>query len=102
MHSLSKHDKPVPTLYVKSFESYGGPQSAINAIFEKARATAPCLLILEDVDSLVTEYVRSYFLNEVDGLESNEGILILASTNHCKYYSTASGTAETEVTFLSL
>ena len=43
---------------------------------------APCLLIFEDIDSLVTEKVRSYFLNEVDGLESNEGIMMIGSTNH--------------------
>lgn len=43
---------------------------------------APCLLIFEDLDSLVTEKTRSYFLNEVDGLESNDGILMIGSTNH--------------------
>ena len=58
-------------------------------IFTKARQVAPCLLILEDIDSLVGERVRSYFLNEVDGLESNDGILIIASTNHCECMSTA-------------
>lgn len=43
---------------------------------------APCLLIFEDLDSLVTDKTRSYFLNEVDGLESNDGILMIGSTNH--------------------
>lgn len=43
---------------------------------------APCLLIFEDLDSLVKDETRSYFLNEVDGLESNDGILMLGSTNH--------------------
>lgn len=43
---------------------------------------APCLLIFEDLDSLVTDKVRSYFLNEVDGLESNDGIMMIGSTNH--------------------
>lgn len=31
---------------------------------------------------MVTEKARSYFLNEVDGLESNDGILMIGSTNH--------------------
>ena len=35
---------------------------------EKAWATAPALLILEDLDSLVSDKVRGCFLNEVDGL----------------------------------
>ena len=47
-----------------------------------ARRMAPCLLIFEDIDSLVSPMVRSYFLNEVDGLESNHGILMIGSTNH--------------------
>ena len=43
---------------------------------------APCLLVFEDIDSLVSPASRSYFLNEVDGLESNHGILMIGSTNH--------------------
>ncbi|KAL8912908.1 MAG: hypothetical protein Q9171_002202 [Xanthocarpia ochracea] len=72
--------RPIPTLYVKSFsfnKEYG-----IRSVFRKARSTAPCLLIFEDVDSLITPQSRSYFLNEVDGLENNEGVLMLGSTNH--------------------
>lgn len=51
-------------------------------IFAKARQYAPCYLIFEDLDSLVTDGVRSYFLNEIDGLKSNDGIFIVGSTNH--------------------
>lgn len=81
----------VPSLYVKSFackllphlplstliftvrfhKAYGGPEMAIRDIFKKARETAPCLLILEDLDSLIDDRNRSFFLNELDGLESN-------------------------------
>ncbi len=43
---------------------------------------APCFLVFEDLDSIVTDSVRSYFLNEVDGIKSNDGILMLGSTNH--------------------
>lgn len=72
----------VPSLYVKSFVSYGGPEKAIRDIFKKAREMAPCLLILEDLDSLINDQNRSFFLNELDGLESNDGILLIGSTNH--------------------
>ena len=51
-------------------------------IFEKARQTAPCYLVFEDLDSLVNDQVRSYFLNEVDGLQNNDGIFMIGSTNH--------------------
>ncbi|KAL8950477.1 MAG: hypothetical protein Q9222_003493 [Ikaeria aurantiellina] len=71
----------VASLYVKSFTTFN-PEYGIRRVFQKARATAPCLLIFEDVDSLITPRTRSYFLNEVDGLEKNEGVLMLGSTNH--------------------
>ncbi|THV45876.1 hypothetical protein BGAL_0442g00100 [Botrytis galanthina] len=83
MSSLSSRPSPIPSLYVKSFDGEcHGPKWAISTIFQKARKMAPCLLIFEDLDSLVTEKTRSYFLNEVDGLESNDGILMIGSTNH--------------------
>lgn len=59
-----------------------GPEASIRSIFLKARQYAPCYLIFEDLDSLVSDSVRSYFLNEVDGLQSNDGIFIVGSTNH--------------------
>ena len=56
------------------------------------------MLILEDIDTIVTSATRSYFFNEVsnflrvilffssikqvDGLENNDGIFMVASTNH--------------------
>ncbi|KAK4508659.1 hypothetical protein PRZ48_002398 [Zasmidium cellare] len=70
--------KNVAALYVKSFDASRGAKFGIRANFTHARAMAPCLLL----DSLVVDKVRSYFLNEVDGLESNHGILMIASTNH--------------------
>jgi len=83
MNDVSKKTSPtVESLYVKSFNSYAGPEHGIRQIFQKARQMAPCLLIFEDIDSLILPNVRSYFLNEVDGLESNHGILMIGSTNH--------------------
>lgn len=43
---------------------------------------APCLLIFQNLDSLVVNECRSYFLNEVEGLESMDGILTIGSTDH--------------------
>ena len=82
MHSLYDRDDPVPTLYVRSLASYGGPEYAISLIFSKARQMAPCFLVFEDLDSIVSDAVRSYFLNEVDGLQDNDGIMMVGSTNH--------------------
>ena len=69
-------------LYVKSFRSWKGEEGAMVDVFEKAREVSPCLLILEDLDSLINERNRSFFLNQLDGLESNDGILIIGTTNH--------------------
>src|SRR6266480_5472516 len=62
--------------------SFVPPEFELGEIFRKARQEAPCYLVFEDLDSLVTDRVRSYFLNEVDGLHSNDGILMVGSTNH--------------------
>ncbi|UJO24658.1 uncharacterized protein CLAFUR5_13631 [Fulvia fulva] len=80
MNSLQKRN--VASMYVKSFEAQDGQQFSIRQIFRQARIMAPCMLIFEDLDSLVVDKVRSYFLNEVDGLEDNDGILMIGSTNH--------------------
>lgn len=80
--ALYEREEPIPSLYVKSFDAKNGRMNSIRGIFTLARSMAPCLLIFEDLDSLVTDTTRSYFLNEVDGLESNDGILMIGSTNH--------------------
>ena len=70
-------------LYVRSFNSQNGtPHDNIGRCFERARDLAPCLLVLEDLDALVDDTNRSYFLNEMDGFYSNKGILTVATTNH--------------------
>lgn len=78
MHTLSDRNPSIPTLYVKN-----APYNwMIGNVFRMARQMSPCLLVLEDIDTIVTEQSRSYFFNEVDGLASNDGILMIASTNH--------------------
>jgi len=72
-----------PCLYVKSFDAeYRTAHDLIGEVFSRARATAPCVLVLEDLDALVNDENRSFFLNELDGFASNEGILAVATTNH--------------------
>ncbi|KAI9738914.1 MAG: hypothetical protein M1818_005227 [Claussenomyces sp. TS43310] len=83
MNGLTRRTSPtISLLYVKTLTSMGGDEFSVRQIFTQARAEAPCLLVFEDIDSLVSDNVRSYFLNEVDGLESNHGIMMVGSTNH--------------------
>lgn len=53
-----------------------GAEAGVKAIFDHARAHAPCILVIEDLDSLVFPTVRSFFLNELDGLVSIYIILL--------------------------
>ena len=82
MHSLIAHEKqrpkPITLLYVKSVPY----TNSIRGIFSFARTVAPCLLIIEDIDTQITPDKLSYFFNEVDGLENNDGVLMVATTNH--------------------
>jgi hypothetical protein len=73
----------VPCLYVKNFRAqHGVDEISIRVVFDRARRTAPCVLVLEDLDAQLTPQNRSFFLNELDGFALNRGILTLATTNH--------------------
>jgi AAA+ superfamily predicted ATPase len=68
-------------LYVRDLAHYS-MESAIREIFERARRMAPCVLAFEDIDGLIDASNRTVFLNELDGFRSNDGILVIASSNH--------------------
>jgi SpoVK/Ycf46/Vps4 family AAA+-type ATPase len=74
----------MPFLYVRDFDKDEdhGNQNAITTIFKRARKLAPCMLAFEDIDGLVNDTNRTVFLNELDGFQSNDGLLIIASSNH--------------------
>jgi hypothetical protein len=77
------HELGLPCLYIQSLEAkYGTPQRSVEAIFKRARSQAPCILVLEDIDALLTSGTRSLFLNELDGFAQNAGVITLATTNH--------------------
>ena len=73
----------LPTIFVKSFAArYGEEEANIAAVFRRAQQIAPCLVVLEDIDSLVRPHCLSAFLNELDGLRADTGLLTVATTNH--------------------
>lgn len=82
MHSLAARKDPIPSLYVKSLAGCNNACYAIRQIFTTARQYSPCLLIFEDLDSLIDDKTKSFFLNEIDGLEDNDGLMMLGSTNY--------------------
>jgi hypothetical protein len=73
----------VPCLYVQSIATkYDTEDSCIRSVFGHARELTPCCLVFEDLDAMVTPKNRSFFLNQLDGFEQNDGILTIATTNH--------------------
>ncbi|MHA1688859.1 MAG: CDC48 family AAA ATPase [Promethearchaeota archaeon] len=71
----------------------GESEKAIREIFRKAKMAAPCIIFFDEFDSIapsrgrytsdsgVTEKVLSQFLTELDGLEINKDIVVIAATN---------------------
>jgi AAA+ superfamily predicted ATPase len=79
-----------PCIYVRSFKAdYGTEQENMAEVFKRARLTTPCLLVLEDLDSMIDDKNRAFFLNELDGFETNTGVVVLATTNHPEKLDTA-------------
>ena len=72
-----------PCLYIRSFKSEDDTEEEnMSEVFTRARMTAPCVLVLEDLDSMIDNNNRAFFLNELDGFHSNTGVVVLATTNH--------------------
>jgi AAA+ superfamily predicted ATPase len=77
---INELDKPC--LYVRSFKSeHGTEQENMSEVFNRARM-APCVVVLEDLDSMIDKKNRAFFLNELDGFQTNTGVVVLATTNH--------------------
>ena len=70
----------------------GESEKAIRKIFSKARQVAPCILFIDEIDAVapkrgssgdsgVGDRVVNQILAELDGIESLEGVTIIAATN---------------------
>lgn len=73
------------------FATFAMLQGAMERIFQVARKYAPTILILEDIDALGITGQRSKFstgaglstlLNCMDGINSNNGVITVATSNH--------------------
>lgn len=72
-----------PCLYIRSFKSEDETeQENMSEVFKRARMASPCILVLEDLDSMIDSDNQSFLLNELDGFHSNTGVIVLATTNH--------------------
>ncbi|UCE44964.1 MAG: CDC48 family AAA ATPase [Methanobacteriota archaeon] len=70
----------------------GESEKAVRETFRKARQAAPCVIFLDEIDSVaplrgtssdshVTERVISQLLTEMDGLEALHNVIVIAATN---------------------
>ncbi len=75
------------------FSKYvGESEQAVREVFKKARQVAPCIVFIDEIDSIATrrgsrtdsgvgDRVVNQLLTELDGVESLEGVTIIAATN---------------------
>jgi len=70
----------------------GESEKAVRELFKKARQVAPSIVFLDEIDSIapprgadvgshVTDSVVNQLLTSIDGLESMEGVVVIAATN---------------------
>ncbi|MDD5271146.1 MAG: CDC48 family AAA ATPase [Methylovulum sp.] len=71
----------------------GDSEQGVRELFHKARQASPCIIFLDEVDSVVpargegstdshvAERVLSQFLSEMDGLEELKGVFVIGATN---------------------
>jgi len=71
----------------------GESERAIRELFRKARQAAPCIIFIDELDSIapmrglgigdshVTERVVSQLLTELDGIQRLENVVVIAATN---------------------
>lgn len=70
----------------------GESERAVREVFRKAKQAAPCIIFLDEIDSIapvrgggydshVTERVVSQILTEMDGMEELKDVIVIAATN---------------------
>src|ERR1051325_230207 len=77
-------------IYVRGFKAdCGTDQENMAEGFKRARMTTPCIVALADLDAMIPDENRAFFLNELDGFEVNTGVMVIATTNHPEKLDTA-------------
>ena len=82
--------------FVEMFVGVGA--SRVRDLFEKAKAKAPCIIFIDEIDAIgrtrpaagggmggggndEREQTLNQILTEMDGFEGNSGVIVLAATN---------------------
>ncbi|KAI8896144.1 P-loop containing nucleoside triphosphate hydrolase protein [Globomyces pollinis-pini] len=100
VHAIA-NEIPISFISVKSHQIYskylGESERMIRLLFQQANKSKPCIIFLDDIDSIgtrrewsedgaggVNERVLSSLLNEMDGVGNRDGIIVIACTNQCQ------------------
>ncbi len=78
----------------------GESEKGVREVFKKARQAAPCILLFDEIESLVpnrniedssgvSQRVVGQFLSEMDGLEELKGVVVIGTTNRLDLVDTA-------------
>jgi transitional endoplasmic reticulum ATPase len=69
----------------------GEGEKAVSNLFAQARAAAPSIVFLDEIDALVpnrsggvsqpSDKIVNQFLHEIDGLSGNQGVFVVGATN---------------------
>jgi len=78
---------------------YGEAEARLRSLFEKARRSAPCIVFIDEIDSLapdrakvegeVEKRVVAQLLSLMDGFAKTNGVIVLAATNRPDHLDTA-------------
>ena len=83
-----------------SFEEkfVGVGASRIRDLFKKAKENAPCIIFIDEIDSVAqnrysgksySEQTLNQLLAEMDGFETEDNVIVIAATNHIEILDTA-------------
>lgn len=78
---------------------YGEAEARLRSLFDKARRSAPCIVFIDEIDSLapdrsqvegeVEKRVVAQLLSLMDGFAKTNGVIVLAATNRPEHLDTA-------------
>jgi transitional endoplasmic reticulum ATPase len=70
---------------------FGESEERVRSVFAKAREVAPCIVFLDEVDAIApargkdfggsTDTIVNQLLAEMDGIEGNDGVVVIGATN---------------------
>jgi transitional endoplasmic reticulum ATPase len=75
----------------------GASEQALRQIFAQARQVAPCVIFVDEIDTLapargnyqgdsgISDRMIGQLLTELDGIQSSDGILLIAATNRKEF-----------------